>query len=51
MNFKYKKCPECHKELHHGQHKFDDGMYDVYYCKKCGYRREEPEGKLVAHKE
>ncbi|MFH1276519.1 MAG: hypothetical protein ABIH82_05390 [Candidatus Woesearchaeota archaeon] len=35
-------CPECKHELHHGQHKFADGMYDVYYCKKCGFKKETP---------
>lgn len=35
-------CPECKKELHHGQHKFADGMYDVFYCKECGFRKENP---------
>jgi RNase P subunit RPR2 len=35
-------CPDCHKPLHRGQHKFADGMYDVSYCKKCGFRKESP---------
>jgi uncharacterized protein YbaR (Trm112 family) len=35
-------CPECKQKLHHGQHKFADGMYDVKYCKKCGFRTEVP---------
>jgi len=37
-----KKCPECGKSLHKGQHKFADGMFDVSYCKDCGYRNETP---------
>jgi len=36
------KCPECQRELHHGQHKFSDGMYDIFYCKNCGFRKEDP---------
>ena len=36
-------CPECNKQLHHGQHKYADGMFDVHYCKDCGYRKEVPE--------
>jgi len=35
-------CPECHKPLHKGQHKFNDGIYEVNYCKDCGYRKETP---------
>jgi DNA-directed RNA polymerase subunit M/transcription elongation factor TFIIS len=35
-------CPDCGKMLHFGQHKFTDGMYNVSYCKKCGYRKEAP---------
>jgi len=35
-------CPECGKPLHQGQHKFEDGIYVVAYCKHCGYREEEP---------
>lgn len=35
-----KQCPECHKTLHEGQHKFADGMFMVHYCKSCGYREE-----------
>jgi transcription elongation factor Elf1 len=35
-------CPECKKELHKGQHKFSDGMYEVFYCKDCGFRKETP---------
>jgi len=37
-----KKCPDCGAKLHDGQHKFEDGMYLVVYCKECGFRREEP---------
>src|SRR3989338_8972243 len=33
-------CQECKKTLHVGQHKFTDGMYEVHYCKNCGYRKE-----------
>jgi DNA-directed RNA polymerase subunit M/transcription elongation factor TFIIS len=33
-------CPECGKLLHKGQHKFPDGMFNVFYCKECGYRKE-----------
>jgi len=36
-------CPECKKPLHHGQHKFADGLFDVLYCKDCGFRKEVPE--------
>ena len=36
------KCPECKKDLHYDQHKFSDGMYDVWYCKDCGYKKEKP---------
>ncbi|HLC88806.1 MAG TPA: zf-TFIIB domain-containing protein [Candidatus Nanoarchaeia archaeon] len=35
-------CPECGQKLHTGQHKFNDGLYEISYCKKCGYRKEEP---------
>ncbi|HLC90507.1 MAG TPA: hypothetical protein VJI15_01960 [Candidatus Nanoarchaeia archaeon] len=35
-------CPECRRELHKGQHKFADGMYEVFYCKNCGFRKEIP---------
>jgi len=35
-------CPDCKDKLHVGQHKFSDGMYDVKYCKNCGYRDETP---------
>lgn len=35
-------CPECKGSLHVGQHKFADGMYDVQYCKKCGFKTEKP---------
>ncbi|HLD72882.1 MAG TPA: hypothetical protein VJA23_04815 [Candidatus Nanoarchaeia archaeon] len=35
-------CPECNKILHVGQHKFADGLYEIYYCKECGYRKEVP---------
>ncbi len=34
------ECPDCKKALHHGQHKFADGMFKVHYCKSCGYRSE-----------
>ena len=27
-------CPECGDQLHEGQHKFDDGLFLVKYCKK-----------------
>ncbi|MFA6462189.1 MAG: hypothetical protein WCV90_08060 [Candidatus Woesearchaeota archaeon] len=33
-------CPECGTSLHKGQHKFADGMFEVFYCKSCGYRKE-----------
>jgi len=33
-------CPECGKNLHKGQHKFADGMFEIFYCKECGYRKE-----------
>lgn len=36
------ECPECHKMLHSGQHKFADGMYHVWYCKDCGFKKELP---------
>ena len=36
-------CPECGKILHAGQHKYADDMFDVHYCKDCGYRKEVPE--------
>ncbi len=40
------ECPECHHPLHEGQHKFADGFFEVWYCKKCGFRKEVPvEGK------
>ncbi|MDP3916736.1 MAG: zf-TFIIB domain-containing protein [Nanoarchaeota archaeon] len=35
-------CPSCKTKLHKGEHKYSDGIYEVNYCKKCGYRREEP---------
>lgn len=35
-------CPECNKILHVGQHKFADGLYEIHYCKECGYRKETP---------
>ncbi len=35
-------CPDCKKSLHSGQHKFADGMYNVKYCKDCGFRKEVP---------
>ncbi len=38
------KCPECHQKLHEGQHKYADGMFHVQYCKKCGFRKENPIG-------
>ncbi|MBI4980216.1 zf-TFIIB domain-containing protein [Candidatus Woesearchaeota archaeon] len=34
-------CPDCGKTLHVGQHKFADGLFEVYYCKECGFRKEE----------
>ncbi len=37
-----KDCPDCGSKLHIGQHKFEDGMYFVEYCKSCGYRLEKP---------
>ncbi len=33
-------CPDCGSKLHIGQHKFADGMFEVYYCKNCGYKKE-----------
>jgi len=39
---KIENCPECHKNLHEGQHKFADGLYHVQYCKDCGFRKEVP---------
>ena len=33
-------CPECHHALHQGEHKFDDGLFEVWYCKSCGFRKE-----------
>ncbi len=36
-------CPECGDQLHEGQHKFDDGLFLVKYCKKCGFRAEKSE--------
>ncbi len=35
-----KDCPECHKPLHEGQHKYADGLFHVKYCKDCGFRKE-----------
>ena len=35
-------CPECDKPLHKGQHKYADGLFNVSYCKVCGYRKEVP---------
>jgi len=35
-------CPECRKPLHEGQHKFADGLFEVWYCKKCGFKKEVP---------
>ena len=35
-------CPECHKQLHEGQHKYVDGLFLVKYCKNCGFRKEIP---------
>jgi len=35
-------CPDCGFKLHKGQHKFNDGLYSVCYCKKCGFREEKP---------
>ena len=37
-----KDCPDCGSKLHVGQHKFEDGLYFVEYCRKCGYRSEKP---------
>jgi len=34
------ECPECGHSLHKGQHKFSDGIFEVFYCKNCGYRKE-----------
>ncbi|MBI2572896.1 hypothetical protein HYV86_03495 [Candidatus Woesearchaeota archaeon] len=34
------RCPDCMMPLHTGQHKFADGMYEVQYCKECGFRKE-----------
>jgi C4-type Zn-finger protein len=34
------KCPCCGNKLHKGQHKFSDGMFNIIYCKDCGYRNE-----------
>ena len=45
---KYKEnCPECNEKLHHGEHKFSDGVYEIRYCKKSGYRQEKPEEKFI----
>ncbi|HIG96314.1 TPA: hypothetical protein HA249_05510 [Candidatus Woesearchaeota archaeon] len=35
-------CPECKHPLHEGQHRFNDGLYTVKYCKQCGFREEKP---------
>ncbi|MEK6950163.1 MAG: hypothetical protein AABX13_00365 [Nanoarchaeota archaeon] len=35
-------CPDCHKPLHQGQHRYADGIYEVWYCKSCGFRKEAP---------
>lgn len=35
-------CPDCKQKLHEGQHKYADGLYNVKYCKKCGFREEKP---------
>jgi len=35
-------CPECKGKLHEGQHKYADGMFQVTYCKGCGFRKEVP---------
>ncbi len=35
-------CPDCKKHLHEGQHKYADGMFKVFYCKDCGFRKETP---------
>lgn len=43
-------CPRCGKPLHKGQHKFDDGYYEVAYCKECGFRQEKPEPKDIFNK-
>lgn len=37
-----KSCPECSHILHEGQHKYADGLFKVFYCKKCGFRKEVP---------
>jgi len=35
-------CPECQKPLHIGQHSFADGLFETWYCKDCGFRKEMP---------
>ena len=35
-------CPECNKPLHQGQHRYADGLFEVRYCKECGFRKELP---------
>jgi len=39
-------CPNCKAKLHFGEHKYSDGRYKIYYCKKCGYRSEKPDSNV-----
>ena len=42
INLAGKNCPDCGKPLHIGQHKFDDGLFEVWNCKECGFKKETP---------
>jgi len=44
-------CPNCKNILHKGQHKFNDGLYFIAYCKECGFKNEKPlkEKKYIKH--
>ena len=35
-------CPDCGSILHKGQHRYDDGLYFVFFCKECGFKKELP---------
>ncbi len=35
-----KKCPDCGEPLHIGQERHSDGLFNVEYCKACGFKTE-----------
>lgn len=35
-----KKCPDCGATLHVGQERHNDGLFNVEYCKVCGFKQE-----------